>query len=598
MESKKVESKNEAHSVGFFHCFAVIFLAILAFAPWDAVAQHSGSPSAGSGSADSAVRLAQLAGEGSAEGFSGGQEAPSLVRPHGEGGVEGFSGGQEELPSRQANLVEIREIRFSGNTVIGDEVLREAVAYFTDRPLSFEEMQAAAELVTATYSSKGYILARAYLPEQEIQDGVLRIAIREGILGDIETGEKKYFSPWVLKRHFEPLRGKIVEEKSFEKSLYLSRELPGADMSMAYKKGEAPGTVDLVLDSKDNFFDAVDAGLDYNNFGAEVVSENRYGASVRVTEPLWGSTWGVRGVIGDDIDNSAMIAADASIPVGPYGTSVNGSYLTGDYALGQDLADLGLDGETEIYGFNITHPIIRKATLGLDVSLGYDYKYTKTYVLDTERSIDDLDVYWASVSYDSLDRFFGKNLVYLAYTHGEVNPDDDTDPSRYNGDESFDKVALDAARLQKIPYFDYTTLSLRFYGQYADERLPPVEQILLGGYGSVRGHEPSVLLGDYGFNVSTELLIAPPFIREKEIFGRRIAEMFQLAFFYDYGKIYQQDPIPGEQESDDLAGYGAGLRFYHDRIRCKLDFALPVEKRDDPDAESSYIYLWVSLDIL
>ena len=593
-----MESKNEAHSAGLFSCIAMIFLTILAFAPWEAAARDSGPPAAGSQPAYSSIRLAQLDGEGSVEGFVGGEGASPPGQPPGEGGAEGFFGGEEAPPPGRPDLVEIREIRFTGNTVIEDEVLLEAVDYFKGRPLSFEEMQSAAELVTATYSSKGYILARAYLPEQEIQDGVLTIAIREGILGDIDAGEKKYYSPWVLKRYFEPLRGKIVEEKSFEKSLYLSRELPGADMTMAYKKGEAPGSVDLVLDSKDNFFDAVDVGLDYNNFGAEIVSENRYGASVRVTEPLWGSTWGVRGVIGDDVDNSTMIAADASIPLGSYGTSLNGSYLTGDYALGQDLADLGLDGETEIYGFNITHPIIRRATLGLDVSLGYDYKYTKTYVMDTERSIDDLDVYWASVSYDSMDRFFGKNIAYLAYSHGEVNPDDNTDPSRENGDESFDKIALDAARLQKIPYLDYTTLSLRFYGQYSPERLPPVEQILLGGYGSVRGHEPSMLLGDYGFNISTELLFAPPFIREKEIFGRRIAEMFQLAIFYDYGKIYQQDAISGEDKSDDLAGYGAGLRFYHDRIRCKLDFALPVDKRDDPDAQSSYVYLWVSLDIL
>ncbi len=44
-----------------------------------------------------------------------------------------------------------------------------------------------AQEITSLYSIKGYILARAYVPEQEIENGTVTIQVVEGKLGKIEV---------------------------------------------------------------------------------------------------------------------------------------------------------------------------------------------------------------------------------------------------------------------------------------------------------------------------------------------------------------------------------------------------------------------------
>ena len=48
------------------------------------------------------------------------------------------------------------------------------------------QLHAAAARIGDFYQEKGYVLARAFLPAQEIQDGTVRIEVLEGRYGRIE----------------------------------------------------------------------------------------------------------------------------------------------------------------------------------------------------------------------------------------------------------------------------------------------------------------------------------------------------------------------------------------------------------------------------
>jgi len=491
----------------------------------------------------------------------------------------------------------IKKIIFSGNTVIDTETLQKVIEPFLDQELSLKEMSELADLITMKYQENGYILARAYLPEQEIQEGVLRISIAEGKIGRIKVTGKTHYQDRVVKRYFGHQEDHgIVKESLLEKGLLLTKEMPEIDTEVILKGGEKPGTVDVILDTKDRSALTFSAhlGIDYNNFGSEAVSVDRYGASIDIMDHNWGTHLKLRGVTGKKLSDSGLGIADLSIPINSYGTRIGGSYLDGAYAVGQELTDLGLTGRTVIYGGSISHPIFKEKNSELKAVLAYDNKHTKNQILEETQSTDVLETYTVGLDFDNLDRFLGKNIVNFQYVHGRLDQNEKYVPSRLNTDTYFDRLKLNATRIQRI--FGNTNIMVRGSGQFSNYRLLPIEQFVIGGYGTVRGYEPATYLGDSGYYVSTELMFAPPFIGEKTLFGQRVAQLAQFAFFYDHGGAFTTKTESGEIGSEFLGGYGGGFRLYYkDIFTFKYDIGFPADREDGQDHFINYFMFSLNL---
>lgn len=77
--------------------------------------------------------------------------------------------------------VTVTEIRFTGiEGLATQEDLNPLVADAIGKALSFKELQALADKVTAYLKQKGDFLARAYLPKQDITGGIIEIAVVQG----------------------------------------------------------------------------------------------------------------------------------------------------------------------------------------------------------------------------------------------------------------------------------------------------------------------------------------------------------------------------------------------------------------------------------
>jgi hemolysin activation/secretion protein len=309
-----------------------------------------------------------------------------------------------------------------------------------------------------------------------------------------------------------------------------------------------------------------------------------------MTDHVIGSNLALRIVTGGDPDDSALFTADWAIPINTYGTNVVFDYLHSNYGVGEALVELGMTGRTEMYGAKIAHPIFKKKNMNLQFSFGYRNKYNKNIILDATRSIDELKQLYVFFNFDNLDRFLGKNIVSLGYTWGAMDFDKTVSPSRLGADRGFDKYSFNVARIQKI--YGYTNIMLRAAAQYSDKRLVPMEQVGLGGYGTVRGYKPSLLLGDSGYNFSAELMFAPPLIAEKSLFGQRIAQLLQFAVFWDHGQVYTTDFDADLDDYDSrfLSGYGFGVRlFYKDRFTLKYDLGVPKDRFEDEPKHYHYV---------
>ena len=77
-----------------------------------------------------------------------------------------------------ASTMPVRAFQFSGNQLLSSAVLDGALASYLNRDLDLPQLQSAAAAVANAYRQAGW-LADAYLPAQDIQDGVVRIQVVE-----------------------------------------------------------------------------------------------------------------------------------------------------------------------------------------------------------------------------------------------------------------------------------------------------------------------------------------------------------------------------------------------------------------------------------
>ncbi len=478
----------------------------------------------------------------------------------------------------------IKNIIIAGNTVIDTEALNKVAEPFKDRELTLEEMSELTDLLTMIYQEEGYILARAYLPEQEIEDGILKITIAEGKIGKIKVSGYTHYKADVIKRYFkQQQKHGIIKESLLEKGLLLSTGMPDLKTTVVLKKGEKPGEVDIILDAKDTseVTFGVNMSVDANNFGSGYIGESRFGTTMLITDHNWGSTLNIRGVTGPNPEDSGFLNLGWTLPINSYGSKVSLGYLYSNYVVTEaDLEQAGFAGRTEFYTASFSHPVMKKKNTNLNFSFSWTDKFSKNFGFD-EVKIDKEDVYNVRLDYDSMDRFLGKNIASLSYQWGKVKKDPDAETSRGRADafdKGFDKWVLNFARIQKV--YGYTNLMLRAAAQITDKRLLLIEQAGLGGYGSVRGYMPSLYSGDQGYNVSAELMFAPPFMAEKTVFGQRLAQLVQFVLFADHGQVWtvdaeQHDETPKTQS---LTGYGGGVRLYYkDWFTFKYDLGIPSQ---------------------
>jgi POTRA domain-containing ShlB-type protein len=82
--------------------------------------------------------------------------------------------------------------------------------------------------ITDLYREHGYILARAYVPAQEMRDGAVEIAVVEGRVGKIDINGLRHYNPEFVRRYVvPPPPGRVFEASALERGLLNLNDLPG-----------------------------------------------------------------------------------------------------------------------------------------------------------------------------------------------------------------------------------------------------------------------------------------------------------------------------------------------------------------------------------
>lgn len=464
---------------------------------------------------------------------------------------------------------------FSGNTVIGNEQLQTVTQPFVGEVLDLPVLEKAAQSVTDYYRKQGYTLALAYVPQQQIELGVVTLALLEGRIGEVTVNGNRHYSTAFIKRHFAQAEAEpVARNESLERGLLLLNEYPSLKTSATLEAGTSVGATDVHVTVEDKR--PLHFMLDVNNYGFNTISRYRFGAGVEVGNVLMdGGTLTLNAIWGNHPDQLLFGMGNYSLPIGGQGTKVVLGGSHGKFDVGGQLSSLNISGLTTIGDLAVTHPFIKSRFQNLLGEFGFSAKNNTLSLLDTTFADDAIRLLKLGVNWDRLDLSGRWYLsVYGFQGLGEFlggMDNNSTQASRQGADNRFTKATMAGGRIQSLGHD--VLLVLKGTGQGTTAPLVVIEQMVLGGPDSVRGYPLGQRFVDQGFTLSAETRI--PFFPS---LMPTILQQTQGTIFIDYGYGSLKNPTPGEQPSTSLTGTGVGLQTllprYNTNVRLDLGFPL------------------------
>lgn len=498
-----------------------------------------------------------------------------------------------EVPQEQFNIPEgtcvlVKELQFTGNTVFSSEKLKEKTGHYLHRNLCMAEIRDLCNEIRALYVRKGYFLARAFPPVQEIKDGLLTIEIVEGRLGAVTIEGNKHYSTHFIRRYFTPLIGKPLNYDEFLKKLMLLNEFEDLAIGAIFEKGKKFGTADLILRVKDAR--PVHLFVDVNNYGSRQTSLYRAGGRLDygnfVTQ---GDTFSIAEVVGIPLKQLNFTDAIYRIPLNASGTTFEASYLYTTSRVNK-FTILELRGLSQIGEVKLSQALLRTRRLNTDIFVTFDIKHLKNSARGLHDTVDNLRVLRLGYSLNYFDTNRGNNFADFSIFWGiprilwgsrAVDPR----ASRPGSGGRFVYLTANYRRLQLLPYDAFLVFNAS--GQYSFYKLPLAEQIYIGGIDTVRGYPLACALGDSGYYGNLELRVPPPWRNAHIWKGKRWKEFLQLVGFIDHGGVYLRHGLVEDQRNFlTLTSVGAGLRLYGPaRFSANFDMGFPLtepKKRQSP----------------
>ncbi len=447
-------------------------------------------------------------------------------------------------------------LRFSGNTVFSSDELAGLFGDTVGRDVSLGELEQAVERVAKRYRERGYFLAQALIPRQEVTGGVVEVSVIEGRLGKlrIERAEGVRIPESMIRRYLGALPvGEPLSEQSLERTMLLLSDLPGVTFQSTLQEGEEAGTVDLLLEVGTGRRFA--AQLEVDNYGLESSGEARLGGGFRVANPFGR---------GDNLDVRALITsatrtlfgrASYELPVGANGTRLGMGLSSLGYALGAPFNELGAEGYARVLDGSVQHPFLRSRTTTLLGSLLIQRKWVEDRyeAVDYSAKRDILGVL-GGLTVDHRDQFLGGGYSNAGVTlmlgsldiASGLARDVDLGAGGRGTDGSFAKLNYSVTRLQALA--GKFNLFGGLIGQFASKNLDNAERFGLGGPRGVRAYSSGALVADEGVIATAELRYS-------------VTPELTLSGFYDagWGRI-NRDPIDLVVDNrQTIRGYGLGL---------------------------------------
>ncbi|MEE3719591.1 POTRA domain-containing protein, partial [Tumidithrix elongata RA019] len=148
------------------------------------------------------------------------------------------------IPSdRASETLTVKKFEVIGSTVFSDAELAEITAPYTKRSISVAELFQLRTKITELYLEKGYITSGAFIPEQDLKSGTVKIQIIEGGLEDIKVTGLNRLNPGYIQSRIAIATGKPLNRTRLLEALQLLQINPLIEsISANLSPGLQPGS--------------------------------------------------------------------------------------------------------------------------------------------------------------------------------------------------------------------------------------------------------------------------------------------------------------------------------------------------------------------
>jgi hemolysin activation/secretion protein len=412
--------------------------------------------------------------------------------------------------------VVVKGFRFKGiaGLATGSE-LQELLKGAIGKEQGLADLQKLAQQVTSYLREKGFFLARAYLPRQDITEGIIEIAVISGRVdggATIRTKAPSRINNNILQSMINNgvRSGQPLEEKQLERSLMLINDLPGVSAKGTLERGTTYGSTKVLIDATEGSL--FSGGISADNFGNRYTGSWRGTGFASVNDPFG---------IGDQL-SLTMIGAENlyqgkvgySAQILPNGLKGNLSFNALYYKLGEELASLDAHGYANTISAGFNYPILRSRAFSLWTNVTYEYRMLDDYASGSITKDRDIHAGTADLSSSSYDQLGGGALtsVRLSVTTGNLqlgnSTDAQTDATTAKTAGSYAKFNYSVARLQRL--IKDVSLFGSVSGQLATGNLDSSEKFILGGPTGVRSYPVGEASSDEGHSFTVELRYDTP----------------------------------------------------------------------------------------
>ena len=478
-------------------------------------------------------------------------------------------------------------LQVSGQSLFTTQELTAASGFRPGSELTLAELRALASNIAGYFQVRGYFLAQAYLPAQDIKDGVVTIAVLPGQYGTVTLRNQSRVSDRLANSILAGLPGSAIATAPIEHRLLLLSDLPGVQVASTLAPGATVGSADLLVDVTPGA--RFNGSIDADNQGNRYTGRNRIGATVSANELAgWGDVATVRAFT--SVDGLNYVRAAYQGQVGR--AKIGAAYTHMDYRLGQEFDVLDASGTARIASLYGSYPLLRTRRGSLYAQVNYDAKKFQDKA-DATGSITDKDakVWMLNLNGDARDGLLGGGAsnYSLTWTNGTF---DIRTPLAHLIDQltvgsggRFNKVGLQAQRLQAVGSAD-TTLFASVSGQWASKNLDVSEKMGIGGVGGVRAYPGGEAYGDEGYVVNLE-------VRQGLPVPAALAGQLQAVAFADSGTVtLNRNAWSDGPNRKTLSGAGVGLTWNgSNALAVKLYYAHKlgsVKATSAPDAAGRF----------
>lgn len=472
--------------------------------------------------------------------------------------------------------IEVKKINIIDAKYISQTELEALVKPYENKMLSFKEIQEVVDLITQAYRQKGYFVARAYLPVQDIkkQNGVLTIAILEGEYGEFNLENNSLVKNDILQNTLDEVKkDKIISSASLQRALLLINDTPGVFVeSTKIKPGALVGTSDFIIGT--NTTERYNGYAIADNYGSQYTGKHRIMAGFDINSPF---------NIGDKISLSALSSEEMGLlngriaynfPIYKNGLRGEVSYSKTSYELGSTYDELDAVGYADSIVAKVYYPYIRTNNENLTAYLQTSYNKMTDEIQSTSTRIKKNTV----VAQLGLD--YSKNsLIKDLYNQTKINTyftlgrlsfqdslDQENDEVGANTSGRFTKINIDIENTTVLNEKMNWKNALQLQYALADKNLDGSQDMSLGGIYGVKFYQDGEESAENGYIYNTELTYTLPSYQKLNS---------RVSIFYDIGRVYMSEDTTNEK-SRTLQDVGVGYYGSYDDFFLNAHLAYKI----------------------